>query len=140
MQCARASSTPLVYQQDVAILTQRCELLDINLGCADRVFTRSAHQYDNRVWTRLPAGRGDHAHADFELTPHSRMGILGDFEHTAPRRLRDAGQFARGKLNGAKGLRGKKWTSDTRGSRDAHELDRYHGRQWQKQQRSHGPP
>ena len=72
------------------ILAQRCELLDENLGCADRVFTRAAHQYDNRVWMRLPAGRGDHGHADFELTPRRPIGILGDFEYTAPRWLRDA--------------------------------------------------
>ena len=52
-ECGRAASTPLVYQQDVAILAQRCELFGVYLGRANRVFARAAHQHDNRVWTRL---------------------------------------------------------------------------------------
>ena len=91
MQCAGAAGTPLVDQQDVTILAKRRELPGVYLGRANRVFAWAAHQYSDRVSTRLAARCGDHGHADSKPAANQTSGVLGNFEHPTPGRLWNTG-------------------------------------------------
>jgi hypothetical protein len=120
MQCAGAAGTPLVDQQDVTILAKRRELPGVYLGRANRVFAWAAHQYSDRVPTRLAARCGDHG-------------------HPAAGRLWNTGKFARGKLNCTKGLGWARGASESCAVRGTHQLGRHDRRQRQKQPNLRGP-
>jgi hypothetical protein len=93
-QRTRLTCSPLVDQQEVAIVAQLRELVRVHLGRADRVFSWPAHQDNDWVWKRPPTSGGDYGHADPELTTARPIGVLGRIERAAPSRLRYAGDFA----------------------------------------------
>src|SRR5262249_176809 len=91
----RPACSPLIHQEEVAILEYRRKLGSVQGRRADRVLARAAHQHHDRIAYPLSRRTTDHRYVDAESATIWAIRVFEDLEHTAPDRSGDTWKLAR---------------------------------------------